>query len=76
MRTYIRNDLTDACDQPTVIEHGVTCRDAILTELSSVAEQAGGVGQRPNGHRSIISGHTAEFVTRNQSRGSTQVGRT
>jgi hypothetical protein len=65
MRTHIRNDLTDAGEQPAVIEQGVTRRDAILTELPGIAEQAGGVGERPHGDRPIVSGHTAEFVTGN-----------
>ena len=63
MRAHVSNDLTDACEQAGVIEQGVACRDAVLSDLSGVAKQPGGVGQRPYGNRPIVRRHTTKFVT-------------
>ena len=50
-------DLADAREQSRVIQHWLTYRNAVLSELSRLADQSCRVSQRPYGNRSVIGGH-------------------
>ena len=68
MSTHVLDDLADAREQPRVVQHRLAHRDAVLSELSRLADQPGGVGQRPHGNRTVIGRHAAELVASDQRR--------
>ena len=66
MRTHVVDDLADAREQPGIIQHRLAHRDAVLSELSSLADQPGCMGQRPHRNRSVVGCHAAELVASDQ----------
>ena len=41
--------------------HGLALSDVVARQLPRVAQESGGVGQRPHRNRSVVGGHAAEF---------------
>ena len=66
MRTRILDDLAHARKQPRIIQHRLAHADAVLTQLSSFADQAGCVGQGPHRNWSVVGRHTAKLGTSDQ----------
>ena len=62
MRTHIVDDLAHAREQPGIIEHRLAHGDAVLTQLSSFADQPGGMGQGPHRDGSVVGCHAAKFA--------------
>ncbi len=66
MRTRILDDLVNAREQPGIIQHRLAHADAVLTQLSSFADQAGCMGQGPHRNWSVVGCHTAKLGTSHQ----------
>ena len=66
MRTCVLDDVAHARKQPRIIQHRLAHADAVLTQLSSFADQAGGVGQGPHGNGSVVGRHAAKLGTSDQ----------
>ncbi len=62
----IMDDLAHARQQPGILQSRLAYGDAILTELSSFAEQPGRMRQCPHGNGSVIGRHTANIVAGQQ----------
>ena len=73
MSTHIFDDLADAREQPRIVQHRLAHRNAVLSELSRLADQPRCVSQRSYGNRSVIGRHAAELVSCDQRRASAQV---
>ena len=71
--THVVDDLADARKQPRVIQYRLAHRNAILSELSCLANQTRRVSQRPHWNRTVIGCHAAKLVATDQSRASAQV---
>src|SRR6516164_2203063 len=76
MRAHLRDDVADAPKKKRIVQNRLTDRDAIQTQLPSIAQQPSGMGQGADWHRTIIGGHAAEFRTGHQRRPRTQVSST
>ena len=63
MRTRILDDLAHARKQPGIIQYRLAHADAVLTQLSSFADQAGCMGQGPHRNWSVVGCHTAKLST-------------
>ena len=66
-----RDDLADAGQQPRIVEHRFAYCNAILSELSRLADEPRCMRQRSYRNRSIIGRHAAELVSCDQRRAST-----
>ena len=66
MRTHIVDDLAHARKQPGIIQHRLAHADAVLTQLSSFADQPGCVGQGPHRNWSVVGRHAAKLGTSDQ----------
>ena len=76
MGAHIVDDLADAREQPGILEHRLAHGDAVLTELASLSNQPGSMGQCPHRNRSVIGRHAAKLVAGHERRLRAQVGRT
>jgi hypothetical protein len=73
MRAHIVDDLAHTRKQPGVIQHRLPDIDAVLTQLPSLADQSGCMGQSPHRNRPVIGrtrrGSLALCVRPSQQRG-------
>ena len=63
MHTHIVDDHAHARQQPGIIQHWLAHRDAVHVELAGFPDQPGRLSKCSYWNRSIIGGHTPEFVT-------------
>jgi hypothetical protein len=76
MRAHVVDDLAHARKQQGIIQHRLADTDAVLTQLSSFADQPGCMGQSPHRNRSVIGCHAAELGAGHQHCVRAQVGST
>jgi len=76
MGIHIVDDLAHPRKQPPIIQHRLAHGDAVLTQLSGVADQPGGLGQSPHRNWAVVGSHAAKCAASCQHGARTQVGST
>ncbi len=62
MSAHVLDDLADAREQPRIVEHRLANRNAVLFELSRLADEPRCMSQCSYRNRSVIGCHAAELV--------------
>jgi hypothetical protein len=73
MRTHVAHHLAYAPKQPGVIQLRLAHGDAVLTQLTSLPDQPGGMGEHSHWNRSVVICRTAELPAGDQRSPRTQV---
>ncbi len=73
MLVQVVDDLAHARDQLGILKDRLAHRDAVLTELSSLSEQPGCIGQCPHRNGSVIRRHSAKLAAGHKNRSGTQL---
>jgi hypothetical protein len=64
MRTSIAHDLTHARKQAWVVQHWLVDDDAVLTQLSSIADQPSRMSECPHRNWPVVGRHTSKLGAR------------
>jgi hypothetical protein len=63
MLAHITDDLTNAREQPGIVQRWFAHSDAVQTELAGFSNQPSDMGQCPHRNRTVIGGHASKLVT-------------